>query len=172
VAALLALGGGLYLFQGLPGLPPEAPRGDDPELQEPRLRTGERIRVEVLNAGGRRDMARIATERLRAAGFDVVYYGNSDRRFASDSSVVLVRMGPPRPGEEVAETLRIPTVRVEPDSTRLVEVTVRLGAEWEPDSSRVGGGGAAGGGGGERGVEGRRFTSRDGATRTVAGQER
>ncbi|MEC9298968.1 MAG: LytR C-terminal domain-containing protein, partial [Gemmatimonadota bacterium] len=31
-----------------------------------------RVRVEVLNAGGREDMARLATDHLRDRGFDVV----------------------------------------------------------------------------------------------------
>ena len=34
-----------------------------------------RVRVEVLNAGGREDMARLATDHLRDRGFDVVYFG-------------------------------------------------------------------------------------------------
>ncbi len=37
-----------------------------------------RVRVEVLNAGGREDMARLATDHLRDRGFDVVYFGNAE----------------------------------------------------------------------------------------------
>ena len=36
-----------------------------------------RVRVEILNAGGKEGMARLATDLLRDSGFDVVYFGNA-----------------------------------------------------------------------------------------------
>lgn len=92
---------------------------------------GERIRVEVLNAGGRSRMARRATDILRSRGFDVVYFGNADR-FGQDSSRVLDRVGRADAARAVARALGISRVETEPDRNLHLEVTVRLGSDWEP----------------------------------------
>lgn len=92
----------------------------------------ERVRVEVLNGGGRAGMARAATDRLRDLGFDVVYYGNADS-FERDSSVVLDRVGRPDLARAVAEGARIPRIRSAADSNLLVDVSVVLGKDWEPE---------------------------------------
>lgn len=97
----------------------------------PRLGQTERIRVEVLNGGGRSGMARSATEALRAQGFDVVYYGNADE-FGRDSSVVLSRAGDVEFARAVADALGIREVRLEPDSNLYLDVSVVLGEVWEP----------------------------------------
>jgi hypothetical protein len=93
---------------------------------------GDRVRVEVLNAGGRAGMARLATERLRDRRFDVVYFGNA--RAAVEASEVLDRTGGLDRARDVAEVLGIGRDRVhsEPDSTLYVDVTVRLGPDWGP----------------------------------------
>lgn len=94
----------------------------------------ERVRVEVLNGGGRAGMARAATERLRDVGFDVVYWGNAER-FDYDSSTVLDRGG--RGAEwagAVAGALGIERVRAEPDSNLYLDLSVVLGADWTPEA--------------------------------------
>ena len=91
----------------------------------------ERVRVEVLNAGGRANLARSATDALREVGFDVVYFGNADS-FDRDSSVVLDRIGSVERARAVADALGIREVRSEPDSNLFVDVSVVLGGEWEP----------------------------------------
>lgn len=90
---------------------------------------GERIRVEVLNGGGRAGMARLATEELRDRGFDVVYFGNGAAVAASE---VVDRVDRPDQARRVARSLGLETVRSEPDSTRFVDVTVHLGPDWGP----------------------------------------
>lgn len=90
-----------------------------------------RIRVEVLNGAGRAGLARTAMERLRARGFDVVYFGNAST-FGRDSSVVVARTGRLDDAAEVAGALGIQKVRSEPDTTLLLEVTVVLGSDWPP----------------------------------------
>ena len=97
----------------------------------PRLGQTERIRVEVLNGGGRPNMARAATETLRAQGFDVVGYGNADE-FGLDSSVVLSRAGDVDFARAVADALGIREVRLEPDSNLYLDVSVLIGEAWEP----------------------------------------
>jgi len=90
-----------------------------------------RIRVEVLNAGGRAGMARHARELLLERGVDVVYYGN-DRSFGNDTSEVLVRSGSEENARLVARLLGIGPVREELDSALYLDVTVRLGSDWDP----------------------------------------
>jgi len=90
---------------------------------------GERPRVEVLNAGGVSGLARRATERLRDAGFDVVYFGNAGD-FDLDSTTVIARTEDITPARAVADALGVDRVTVEPDPELYLDVTVRLGRDW------------------------------------------
>lgn len=94
---------------------------------------GRVVRVEVLNAAGISDLARDATERLRSAGFDVVYFGNADA-FDRDSSVVLDRVRRLDAARAVADVLGIRNVRSQPDSNLYLDVSVLLGREWGASS--------------------------------------
>ena len=89
----------------------------------------ERVRVEILNAGGVSGRAREATAHARDAGFDVVGLGDA-RPFGRDSSVVIDRVGRRDLARAVANVLGIRNVLSEPDSNLFVEVTVLLGSEW------------------------------------------
>ena len=86
-------------------------------------------RVEVLNASGVAGLARSVTRRLRDAGFDVVYYGNA-AGFDGDSSVVIARAGGDGVARAASVALGIRAVRVEPDSSILVDATVVVGRDW------------------------------------------
>jgi LytR cell envelope-related transcriptional attenuator len=90
---------------------------------------GERVRVEVLNAGGVSGVARDVTDRLRDAGFDVVQWGNA-RTFDLDSTVVIDRVRRPDFAEAVANAMGIRNVLSEPDSNLYVDVSVLLGRDW------------------------------------------
>lgn len=89
----------------------------------------DRVVVEVLNATATTGLARGATRRLRDAGLDVVYFG-SDSTESLDSTEVLVRRGDAAAGDRVRRALGIGRVRPAPDPARLVDVTVRLGADY------------------------------------------
>ena len=91
----------------------------------------ERIRVEILNAGGHPGAAREATDQLRDSGFDVVFFGNA-AAFDRDSSVVLDRSGHLQAARDVADALGIRNLRSEPDSNLYLDVSVVLGREWVP----------------------------------------
>lgn len=99
----------------------------------------ERVRVEVLNAAGVAGLARAGTERIRAAGYDVVYYGNA-AAFGRDTSVVLDRSGRSDAARAVAAAMDIPLVLEQPDTSLYLDVTVVLGRDWsgiasaEPDT--------------------------------------
>ncbi len=123
LAFLVSAGTGLRLHSAAtPGAGTAAPPPPDPAAAS--------IRVEVLNGGGRAGLARVATEQLRAAGFDVVYFGNSPE--PRGISVALDRGGREHAAHQVAAALGISTIRTEPDASRLVDVTVLLGKDWPP----------------------------------------
>ena len=89
-----------------------------------------RIKVEVLNASGQRGLARRATFALRDAGFDVVRFDNAPE--TRDSTLVLTRSGKDDWAQLVARALGGARVESRPDSTRYLDVTVLLGADWRP----------------------------------------
>jgi hypothetical protein len=91
-----------------------------------------RVRVEVLNAGGRSGMAREATSFLRDVGFDVVDFGNA-ASFDADSTVVIDRSERPAAALAVARALGGTVILDEPDPNLYVDVTVLLGGSWEPE---------------------------------------
>jgi len=90
-------------------------------------------RIEVLNGTNRAGLARAVTGRLRDAGFDVVNIDNYRTDPLPDSSFVLDRTGDPTIARAVADRLGIRSVRTEPDSTRYVDASVILGADWRRD---------------------------------------
>ena len=90
-----------------------------------------RIKVEVLNASGQRGLARRATFALRDAGFDVVRFAN-DPGPARDSTLVLARSGKDDWANLVAQALGGARVESRPDTSRYLDVTVLLGADWRP----------------------------------------
>jgi len=93
---------------------------------------GPRILVEVLNASGRAGLARSGALVLRRAGIDVVYFGNAADAAILDSTRIVVRRGARASGERVREALRLGRVFEEPDSTRLLDVSVLLGRDFTP----------------------------------------
>jgi hypothetical protein len=90
-----------------------------------------RIKVEVLNASGQRGLARRATFALRDAGFDVVRFAN-DPGSPRDSTLVLARSGKEDWANLVARALGGARVESRPDTSRYLDVTVLLGADWRP----------------------------------------
>jgi LytR cell envelope-related transcriptional attenuator len=92
---------------------------------------GPRITVEVMNATGRTGLARTGARVLRRAGIDVVGYATASPVPAhSDSTRILVRRGDRAAGERVRRALQVGTIVMQPDSTRLVDVSVLLGADF------------------------------------------
>ena len=128
---LIAALGGLAVLAASAALQWWEPPEMQPTTAEMVANPGERVTVQVLNAGGVAGMAQAATGILRDAGFDVVEFGNADS-FDRDSSVVLARMGRVDLASMVAEALAIPTYQDEADSTAFVDITVLIGSSWEP----------------------------------------
>ena len=91
----------------------------------------ERVRVEILNGGGVPGAAARATELARAAGYDVVYFGNAPT-FDHARSEVVDRVGRSDFARGVAEALGIDNLRSEPDEDLYVDLSVILGQDWQP----------------------------------------
>jgi hypothetical protein len=88
-----------------------------------------RIKVEVLNGTKTKGLARRATVFLRERGFDVVGSGtNAEQR---DTTIVLDRSSHPEWARLVGRAMNAP-VQTRPDSSRYLDVTVILGADWRP----------------------------------------
>lgn len=140
VAFLLSFGLGLRHSSGdapaaaaaLPALPADAPPVRDSVARAP---SGPRVRVEVLNATGRAGLARRVTERLRAQGFDVVYFGNAGGP-KQDSTVVLDRSGRVGAAAAVARALGTGRVQRRAGAPPDLDVTVVLGLDWPPVRAR------------------------------------
>jgi hypothetical protein len=87
----------------------------------------------VLNATGRDGLARIGTRVLRQAGIDVVELGNAPAAVGRlDSTRILVRRGDVSVGERVRRALGVGSVRLDRDSTLLLDATVLLGTDFSP----------------------------------------
>jgi len=121
-AAVAVIVVGVVLFRG-DGLSP-------PSRVGVLVPNGVRIKVEVLNASGQRGLARRATYALRDAGFDVVRFGNDPA--TRDSTLVLSRSEHDDWAALVARALGGARVESRPDSSRYLDVTVLLGADWRP----------------------------------------
>jgi len=90
---------------------------------------GVRIKVEVLNATQTRGLARKATLYLRDRGFDVVGSGNVTEQ--RTKSVVYDRSRHPEWARLVGRAMSAHVV-AQPDSSRYLDVTVLIGADWRP----------------------------------------
>lgn len=103
--------------------------GESYAPDDARAPEGIRIKVEVLNATQTRGLARRATLYLRGRGFDVVGSGNVTEQRAS--SIVYDRSGHPEWARLVGRAMNAPVVR-KPDSSRYLDVSVLIGADWRP----------------------------------------
>jgi len=92
-----------------------------------------RVKVEVLNGAGVPGIAGAVRDLLRDEGFDVVYFGNASS-FDQENSVVIDRTARGGGARAVAHSLGVSELRVEPDTTLLVDVTVLIGADWTPEA--------------------------------------
>ena len=89
--------------------------------------TGVRIKVEVLNGTRTKGLARRATQYLRELGFDVVGSGTNPDQMPT--TLVLDRSAHPDWAARVGRAMSA-TVLERPDSSRYLDVTVILGADW------------------------------------------
>ena len=86
-----------------------------------------RIKVEILNASRIHGAARSATFLLRARGYDVVASGNAGQ--LQDATVVLDRSNHPEWAALLAKAIG-GTVVSKPDTSRYLDATVIIGANW------------------------------------------
>ena len=103
-----------------------APVAGPPDARAP---SGVRIKVEVLNATQTKGLARRATTYLRDRGFDVLESGTYRKQL--DRTLVIDRSNHPEWARLVAAAFA-GTVEEKPDSSRYLDVTVLVGANWHP----------------------------------------
>lgn len=129
VVATVAVAGLWFLLRGsgFAG----ASEGPAPSGVERIVPRDTRIRVEVLNATNVRGLARRASLYLRDLGFDVVRYAQDDT-IGLDSTVVIDRTAHPDWVEMLSGALTDSKIETQLDSSRYVDITVRLGALWRP----------------------------------------
>jgi hypothetical protein len=124
VVAAAVVGGALLLWWRMAGSDAVGAR------PRPIVPEGVRIKVEVLNATKTRGLARRATFALRDAGFDVVRFTSDTTQ--RDTTLVLDRSGHEAWARLVVRALGTGRVESRPDSSRYLDVTVLLGADWRP----------------------------------------
>ena len=94
---------------------------------------GPRVTVEVLNASGRPGLARVGTRVLRREGIDVVGMGNAPGSEGTlDTTRIVVRRGTLAAGAAIQKALGVGRVLLQPDSARLLDASVFLGADFSP----------------------------------------
>lgn len=98
--------------------------------EEERAPTGQRVRVQVLNATKTRGLGRRAAIFLRDRGFDVVEVGTLNQQH--DSTLVLDLSGHPEWAKRIAAAFAGARVETRRDSSRYLDVTVLVGASWRP----------------------------------------
>jgi 2-keto-3-deoxy-L-rhamnonate aldolase RhmA len=94
----------------------------------------DRIIVEVLNGTSRAGLARTATRLLRQRGLDVVFFGSADSASRTDSTRIIVRRGQRGAAEIVGQALGTGRIEIELDTLRRVDVSVILGADYQPSA--------------------------------------
>jgi hypothetical protein len=114
------------------------PAESPPETSAPANLDERRVgRIEVLNGTRAAGIARDATQQLRDAGFDVVYFGNAASS-GRDSSVVYSRIENDEVAKAAAAVLGIGRVETQLDTSLYVDASVVLGADWRlPGSIRA-----------------------------------
>jgi hypothetical protein len=105
-----------------------ARQGDTAPMQGVREQSKVRIKVQVLNATRTRGLGRRAMQHLRDHGFDVVELGTTTA--VRDSTLVLDRSHHPEWAQRVARSLGGARVESRPDTSRYLDVTVLIGANW------------------------------------------
>jgi len=92
--------------------------------------SGQRVRVQVLNATRVRGLGRRAMLYLRDQGFDVVEVGTT--KTLQDTTLVLDRSRHPEWARNIATSLGAARIETRPDTSRYLDVTVLVGSSWRP----------------------------------------
>ena len=124
IVVVAAAGAGL-LWWALGRGKPDVPRARAAQQVVPK---DTRIRVEVLNATDTRGLARQAMFYLRDAGFDVVYFGNTNER--PSTTVVRDRSGHPDWAALAAKVMAPARIEQKPDSSHFLDLSILVGRDW------------------------------------------
>ena len=97
------------------------------------LDAGKQIRIQVLNGWPRSEAEQLAAAVLRWEGYKIVGTGLGERQDVAKTEIIVYN-GDQARGEQVARLLDVPlsSVKVQPDLSRLADVQVILGADYNP----------------------------------------
>lgn len=126
--ALVLAGAGFFAWRRY-GVARSIPFAGDDHTPAVLVPDGVRIKVEVLNATKVKGLARKATMFLRDRGFDVVAIGTSKEQRAT--SLVLDRSNHPQWAALAGKAFNA-KVESRADSSKFLDVTVLVGADWRP----------------------------------------
>ncbi len=93
---------------------------------------GVRIRVRVVNTTAVQGLARRATAVLRDLGYDVVDFETG--KVAPRASLIIVHTGHLDWAARVQRALGVGVVETQTDSSRVVDLSVFVGSDWQPPS--------------------------------------
>ena len=93
---------------------------------------GVRVRVRVVNTTAVPGLARRATAVLRDFGYDVVDFETG--KVAPRATVIIVHTGHPDWAARVQRALGVGVVEAQTDSSRVVDLSVFVGSDWQPPS--------------------------------------
>ena len=93
---------------------------------------GVRVRVRVVNTTAVQGLARRATAVLREFGYDVVDFETGT--VAPRATVIIVHTGHPDWAARVQRALGVGVIETQTDSSRVVDLSVFVGRDWQPPS--------------------------------------
>ncbi len=99
------------------------------------LDAGKKVRIQVVNGWPRIEAEQLAAALLKWEGYTIVGAGLAERQDVAKTEIVVYN-GDQARGEQIARLLDVPltSVRLQPDSSRLADVQVLLGADYNPCS--------------------------------------
>jgi len=99
------------------------------------LDTGNQVRIQVMNGWPRSEAEQLAAAALKWEGYKIVGTSLAERQDVAKTEIIVYN-GDQALGEQIARLLDVPltSVRLEPDPSRLADVQVILGADYNPCS--------------------------------------
>ena len=97
-----------------------------------RAPVGVRVRVRVVNTTSVQGLAKRATNVLRAFGYDVVEFEGG--KGAQAGTVIAVHTAHADWGARIQRAMGVGLIELQPDTSRMVDVSVFVGSDWQPPS--------------------------------------
>jgi len=99
------------------------------------LDAGSQVRIQVINGWPRSEAEQLAAAALRWEGYKIVGTSLYERQDVAKTEIIVYN-GDQARGEQIARVLDVPltSVRLQPDASKMADVQVTLGADYNPCS--------------------------------------